>query len=547
METLHEAFWMAGVLAGAALAPASISSRLLQPCVAALRKLARNDSWVVVGMFVFGVLASALLSANGYLPQPVIHDDFSNLLASDTFASGRLTNPAHPLWQHFESIHIIQQPTYMSKYPPGNGLMLAIGQALFGEPMVGAWLSMGLAAAAIAWMLQGWLPPYWALLGAVIAACRFAPSWGELYTGGALAACGGALMMGAVQRLIGSARPGYAILAAAGAVVMANTRPYEGLVFAAVCAAFLAASRPTLKTGLTRIIAPALLVLLPAAVWMGYYNQRITGDPLLLPYRLHDATYAANPLFLWQPDLERIPDYRHQSMRDYYEGWERPRYLRKREYLGFNSSLVTKIYVFSRFFIGPTLLIPVLIMLPWRRRAGMALPGIAVVAILLALTQALYLHPHYVAPAAGAMILIAVQGMRRLRLWRPRGRPVGAALTAGIVGVSLLYLLAPLSVVLTGPGREATPRTKIVRQLQEQSGEHVVLVRYPPGHSSHEEWVYNRANIDQAQVVWARGLDAPSNRRLAAYFSGRRFWRLELPEAKIVEIERASLLSAQTD
>ena len=533
---------MAGVLAAAALAPTIISSRLLQPCLAALRKLARNGRLVVAGMFIFGVLASALLSANGYLPQPVIHDDFSNLLVADTFASGRLTNPAHPLWQHFESMHIIQQPTYMSKYPPGNGLMLALGQALFGEPIAGVWLSMGLAAAAIAWMLQAWLPNYWALLGAVIAACRFAPSWGEMHTGGALAACGGALLIGAVKRLTRCQRPAYAIWAAAGAVVLANTRPYEGLVFTVICAAFLAVSRPGVKTALKRIIAPALLVLVPAAIWMGYYNQRITGDPLLLPYRLHDATYAANPLFLWQPDLERIPGYRHQSMRDYYEGWERPRYLSKREFLGFNSSLVTKIYVFLRFYVGPALLIPMLLMIPLWRKSGMALPGAAVVAVLLALTQALYLHPHYAAPVAGAMILIAVQGMRRLRLWRPADRPVGAALTAGIVGVSLLYWLAPLSVVLTGPGRDATPRTKIVSQLQEQSGEHLVMVRYPPGHSSHEEWVYNRANIDQAKIVWAREIDPASDRRLAAYFSDRRLWRLALPEGKVVEVERSSLL-----
>ena len=150
MNTLSEALWMVGVLAVAALAPASVSSRFLRFCLAACRKLSRSGLWVVLGMFVFGLLASALLCSHGHLPQPVIHDDFSNLLASDTFASGRLTNAPHALWQHFEAMHIIQQPSYMSKYPPGNPLMLALGQVLFGEPIVGAWLSMGLAAAAIA-------------------------------------------------------------------------------------------------------------------------------------------------------------------------------------------------------------------------------------------------------------------------------------------------------------------------------------------------------------------------------------------------------------
>lgn len=543
MDTLHEAFWMSGVLVVAALAPAPITLRLLQRCLAAFRRLARSGPRVFAAMFVLGVLASATLSSHGHLPQPIIHDDFSNLLAADTFASGRLTNPTHPLWQHFEGMHIIQQPTYMSKYPPGNGLMLALGQALFGEPLAGVWLSMGLAAGAIAWMLRGWLPPYWALLGAVIAACRFSPSWGEMYTGGALAACGGALMIGGVQRLTASARPRYAMLAAAGAVILANTRPYEGLVTAVVCGAFLAWSRPALKPALIRMVAPALLVLLPAALWMGYYNQRITGDPLRLPYQLHDATYAANPLFLWQADIEEIPNYRHQSMRDYYEGWERPRYLHKREFLGFNSSLVTKIYIFSRFFFGPILVIPVLLMIPYWRKSGMALPAAAVAAVLLALTQALYLHPHYAAPITGAMILIAVQGIRRLRLWQPARRPVGAAITASIVVVSLLYFLVPLSQTFTEPGRSANPRTKIIEQLERQTGKHLVLVRYPPGHSSHEEWVYNRADIDQSQIVWARDLDPESNRRLATHFSGRHFWELVLPEARIVEIEPASLLS----
>ena len=73
-------------------------------------------------------------------------------------------------------------------------------------------------------------------------------------------------------------------------------------------------------------------------------------------------------------------------------------------------------------------------------------------------------------------------------------------------------------------------RAYIIDTLTHSPGKHLILVRGPKGEHNrrNDEWVYNRADIDGAKIVWARELDSGSNARLLAYFRDRSPFLLEV-------------------
>src|ERR1035438_8186575 len=333
-------------------------------------RLARRQALAVLLVGVSAPLIRLALLPIAPIPQPAIQDEFSFLLAGETFASHRLTNPTPPMWVHFETFHEEFQPTYMSMYPAAQGLVLAAGAVLFRHPWFGVCLSVGVMCGAICWMLQGWFSPGWALYGSVLALLRLGifSYWMNSYWGGAIAATGGALVLGAMPRLMQRIRVRTALILGFGVAVLANSRPFEGFLLSLPVAGALlfwafGKKHPPMWALCKRLALPVLVVLLIAAAAMGYYNWRVFGNPMTLPYQINRATYAVAPYFLWQSPRP-APVYHHQVMRDFYLlSYELPLFQKAKTFSGFLDLIGDRILTVLLFFLGPVLM-PTLIMLP---------------------------------------------------------------------------------------------------------------------------------------------------------------------------------------
>ena len=114
----------------------------------ALRSVAKRRIFCGALVASLSLVFNCAIALHNGLPVPRVQDEFSYLLAGDTFAHCRLTNPAPPFPEHFETPHVLVRPTYMSKYPSGQGIALAIGQWMSDQPIIGVWLSITVSMSA---------------------------------------------------------------------------------------------------------------------------------------------------------------------------------------------------------------------------------------------------------------------------------------------------------------------------------------------------------------------------------------------------------------
>jgi hypothetical protein len=495
-------------------------------------RLARRKNLCVAltGLSVV-VIRVALIPILG-IPEPRYNDEFSYLLAADTFAHGRLTNPTHPMWIHFESFHIIQQPTYMSMYAPAQGIVLAAGQ-LLGHPWIGQLLVTALMCSAMCWMLQAWLPPQWALLGATLAVLRLGilSYWMNGYWSASIVALGGALVLGSWPRIRKCPRVSESLLMGIGLVILANSRPYEGLVFSipiAFAMLFWLAGkkRPPIQVCLSCVVLPLSLIIACGAFATGYYYHRVTGSAFRMTYQVDSEVYGGAPYFIWQkPQPE--PVYRHAVMRDFYR-WTMEEFEKNSTFSGYLTRAVNRVLSWWQFYLGPLMSLP-LLSLPWIvRRKKMLLPLSICGAMIVGVAFETWMLPHYFAAATGALYILLIQCMRQLRQWLPAGRELGQTLVQAVtlLAVSMIFLRVAVAAVhlQIEPAwpRGNIERAKILYRLEQLPGPQLVIVQYGTHHDIHNEWVWNKADIDHAKVVWARDMGDDKNRDLLQYFQDRK-------------------------
>jgi hypothetical protein len=250
--------------------------------------------------------------------------------------------------------------------------------------------------------------------------------------------------------------------------------------------------------------------------------------------------YGAPQNFYWQEPLPFKP-HRFKQLTEL-SAWQRQAHARGNSPWSLSKATGKKASIVWEFYFGAALTLPLLLALG-AARAGWA----ALVCVAAFLGSALYpfFYPHYVAPCLAVFMFLCAEGLRRLWniSWR---RGAGAALA--------LTLFLAATVVSWGPGGRWTRRRPpeimgrfvTEERLRALGGKHLVFVRYPADHDFFYEWVYNRADIDHAAVVWAREIDPRADAKLLQYFRDRSVWVVEagISPAKLIRPAKPQVTGA---
>lgn len=514
---------------------------------------------------VLGTILPAAVGLSSGIADPSVHDEFSYLLNADTFAHGRVTNPPPALPEFFEAPHVLVVPTYNSKYPPGQGLALAVGQAVGGHPIWGVWVSCGLFAASLCWMLQAWTSREWAVAMTLvpIATVGMFSYWAQSYWGGMVAACGGALLFGAMRRTCQSPHAWTSVLLGLGVLVLANTRPYEGLLVCIPAAAvlwwwFTQDRRTPQRAKVTSWLLPLGTVLLVGGCAMSAYNRAVTGEWLLMPYSAHTRQYFHHGLFLFSTTHEpertpapRVARFYRVNQATPEHGWGLLARVASNLSVQFPTTIESVLGVPNPvewipvgvgslretrvLILVGTLALVMILADPW-----VWFCVITTVVVVLGESLVWWWFPHYAAPVLPLLLAAGAQTLRRGALelkavsYLPATMPAAVCLSAALSASAPIlptFFVGRDAEVEVIPDRSDVgdlSRSEVTRRLERQGGSHLVFVQYSDDFSPDDEWVYNLSDLTAPGVIFAHDLGSTKNSALIDAYPHRTIWIVTL-------------------
>ncbi len=514
--------------------------------------------------------------ASGF-PVPHIHDEFSYLLAADTYAHGRLTNLTPVAWENFEAPHILVKPSYMSKYPPMQGLFLAAGQVLFGHPAFGVWISCGVAAAAFFWMMLAWTGKRWAILGTLLMILFIGVNsyWAQSYWGGMVAAAGGALFFGGFRRIFKNLSISSTMFMLLGGIVLVNSRPFEGTVtmlpaLFVLLIWLLRDRRKSFAQKFSKIILPGVLITGIALSAMAYYNYRLTGDALRFAYTKHQSQYFSTPLFIFQSPAESNLQ-GHPRLQELYNSLTCSDPIRHLEVYGLPRlqflypiyALTYLLIFFPLFLLSPPLglfFYVSIILLAFRNKWLSLIIGTILFTFCCMSIATYWDNFHYEAPITCCFYLLIVEGFRKFLEVSKKGSQkklvilLLVLLTATSYGYQILYtsewffpvqsatrnkdfsnltLNLDQSLEIAIPEKTTYLKSVVEKAAERNNKKYLAIVSYSNEYTFLEDIVYNKADIDSSKLIWAYDLGEEKNKKLLDYYKDRKVLRVKISGSKM--------------
>lgn len=360
------------------------------------------------------------------------------------------------------------------------------------------------------------------------------------------------MVLGALPRMKQQHRVRNALLMGLGFAILANSRPYEGLFFGILIAAALLVwlwklKRAELGHAVKRTVFPLLAVLALTMVAMGYYFWRTTGNPLSPPYMVYEQTYNPVPNFPGQP-LRHAPAYHHPELKRFFLHMKTAFYDTSRTPAAMTLKTLAKLAMFWSFYFGIVFTLPLVLALgslpygfSWKDISPEAYLLLAVTAaVVLANMLPITYQEHYTAPATSSILALVLLAMRSIRPLDWYGKKVGRFVTRAIPMICMLLLVVrvaaePLHISAIpswcAPTHSITEREAILDGLMKRPGGQLVIVQFNPEDDiTGPGWVYNRADIDSAKVIWADDMGLAKNKELIGYFKDRQVWLLNVDD-----------------